>query len=66
MGFGNGQYILDTETTANERVYKWVGVDPISCQPLGNYEPITNLSAPLQQQLFSGGFEYQFSEKSSL
>ncbi len=66
VGFGNGQYILDTETTANERVYKWVGFDPVSCQALGNYEPITNLSAPMQQQLFSGGFEYQFSEKASL
>ncbi len=66
VGQGNGQYILDTETTANERVYRWVGIDPVSCQPLGDFAPITNLSAPMQQQLFSGGFEYQFSDKASL
>ncbi|MEZ5041943.1 MAG: hypothetical protein R2828_18750 [Saprospiraceae bacterium] len=66
VGLGNGLYTLDTETSANERVYKWVGIDPLSCQPLGDYEPIANLSAPLQQQLFTGGFAYRFSEKSSL
>ncbi|MBX2870564.1 MAG: hypothetical protein KTR30_00635, partial [Saprospiraceae bacterium] len=66
VGQGNGQYILDTETTANERVYRWVGIDPVSCQPLGDFSPVANLSAPMQQQLFSGGFEYRFSDKSSL
>lgn len=66
VGQGNGQYILDTETTANERVYRWVGIDPVSCQALGDFAPIANLSAPMQQQLFSGGFEYKFSDKASL
>ena len=63
VGPGNGQYVLDPQQVANERVYKWVGFDPISCLPLGDYEPIVQLVAPKQQQLFTLGGEYRFSKK---
>lgn len=64
-GDGNGQYVLDSEQAANERVYRWVGFGP-DCRPLGDYEPVVQLVAPRQQQMLTLGGRYGFSKNSSL
>lgn len=65
VGPGAGQYVLDSEQAANERVYRWAGFGP-DCRPLGDYEPVVQLVAPRQQQLFTLGGRYDFSKNSSL
>ncbi|TAK39285.1 MAG: hypothetical protein EPO28_10900 [Saprospiraceae bacterium] len=57
VGTGNGNYLPDTETAANGRVYRWVAPDPITGQPRGEYEPVHRLVAPKQQQLYTAGIE---------
>ncbi|MEK7254790.1 MAG: hypothetical protein AAB316_08600, partial [Bacteroidota bacterium] len=57
VGFGNGNYVLDTESAANGRVYRWVAPDPLTGQLGGDYEPVRRLVAPVRQQLFTTGFE---------
>ncbi len=64
VGFGNGNYTLDTEQAANERVYKWVS--PIGCQPQGNYSPVIRLTAPKQKQLYTLGANYQPGKNTSI
>ena len=61
VGAGAGQYILDETQAANERVYRWVGVDD-NCTPLGDYEPVVQLTPPRQQQLFSLGAQYNWAK----
>ena len=65
VGQGNGQYVLNQAQAANERVYRWVGFGA-DCRPLGDYEPVVQLVAPRQQQLFTLGGRYDFSGNSSL
>ncbi|MCB0548974.1 MAG: hypothetical protein KDD19_15450 [Phaeodactylibacter sp.] len=65
VGPGNGQYVLDREQAANERVYRWVGYGP-DCRPLGDFEPVVQLVAPRQQQMLAIGGKYDFSRNSSL
>ncbi|PHN07344.1 hypothetical protein CRP01_06855 [Flavilitoribacter nigricans DSM 23189 = NBRC 102662] len=55
VGAGNGAYELDPENIANEKVYRWVGYDTLSCQPAGSYEPIRQLTAPQQQRMLTAG-----------
>ena len=59
VGNGRGNYILDNTQIANERVYRYVEPDPITCQPRGDYEPVIQLLAPKQQRLITLGGEYQ-------
>lgn len=66
VGSGNGNYIQDTETAANGRVYRWVAPDPLTGRPSGNFEPVRRLVAPKRQQLFTAGGQYDFSKKTSL
>lgn len=66
VGSGNGTYILDTEQIANERVYRWVGIDTTTCLPKGDYEAVIQLVPPKQQQLLTAGGEYQFSKTASI
>ncbi|MFN7117297.1 MAG: hypothetical protein ACK4TA_10895 [Saprospiraceae bacterium] len=66
VGAGNGNYVLDNEQIANERVYRFVEPDPITCQPRGDYAPVTQLLAPRQQQLITVGGEYKMSKTSAL
>ncbi|KAA3626268.1 MAG: hypothetical protein DWQ02_20505 [Bacteroidetes bacterium] len=66
VGQGNGNYILDTEKAANERVYIWVAPDPVTCEPLGNFEPVGRLVAPQQQQLMTLGATYDFAKNASV
>ena len=51
---GQGNYIL-AQTSANGRVFEWVGPDSLTCQPQGNYEPVVPLRAPELRQLFTAG-----------
>ena len=62
VGAGMGNYILNEQQIANERIYQYIAPDPVTCQPRGNFEPISQLAAPQQQQMFTLGSEYQFSE----
>lgn len=66
VGANNGNYILDNQQIANERVYRFVEPDPLTCQPQGDYEPKILLIAPRQQQLITLGGEYQLSKTSAL
>lgn len=58
IGANKGEYQL-IQSNANGRVYKWVGVDPITLQPLGSYAPFRILVAPRNQQLVSLGLQYK-------
>jgi hypothetical protein len=58
VGPGNGNYILDTGTPANGRVYRWVPPDPLTGRPSGEYEPVRRLIAPSRQQLYTLGGEW--------
>lgn len=66
VGSGNGTYILDEEQIANERIYRWVGIDSMTCLPKGDYEAVIQLVPPKQQQLLTAGGEYQFSKTASI
>ncbi|MEM9258996.1 MAG: hypothetical protein AAGA62_05080, partial [Bacteroidota bacterium] len=54
------EYELDPDRPANERVFRYVGVDTATCAPLGNFAPLIDLNAPQQQQLLAIGGEYRF------
>lgn len=66
VGQGNGNYVQDTETAANGRVFRWVAPDALTGRPSGNYEPVRRLVAPKRQQLFTAGGQYHFSKKTIL
>ncbi len=51
---GQGNYVLALNA-ANGRVFRWVAPDPLSCQPLGNFEPVVRLLAPEVRQLYALG-----------
>lgn len=59
-GAEGGEYELDPDRPANERVYRYVGYDPVTCLPLGSFAPVIDLIAPAQQQLIALGGEYRF------
>lgn len=66
VGAGNGNYVLDNQQIANERVYRFIPPDPITCERRGDYEPVIQLIAPKQQQLITLGGEYKLSKTSAL
>ncbi len=53
VGQGNGEYILSDSLIANEPVYTFVGRDPLTCLPIGDYEPSFQLTPPQSQQLIT-------------
>lgn len=61
-----GEYQLDPDRPANERVYRYVGYDPETCRPRGDFAPVIDLVAPEQQQLIAVGGEYRFGRGGSL
>ena len=65
VGQGNGDYVLDSEVIANERVYRWVAPDSVSCLPRGDYAAVFQLIAPKQQQMMTFGGSYQLDENTS-
>lgn len=66
VGSGKGNYVLDTETPANGRVYRWVAPDPLTGLPSGDYEPVRRLIAPNRQQLYTAGGEWSPSDKTKV
>ncbi|MCC6725965.1 MAG: hypothetical protein IT258_15765, partial [Saprospiraceae bacterium] len=66
VGPGNGNYVLDTETPANGRVYRWVAPDPVTGQPQGEYEPVRRLVPPNRQQLYTTGVDFSPSANTKL
>ncbi len=59
VGEGNGEYEPDPATVANERVFRWVGLDTANCEKQGSYAPVKQLTAPQRQQLLTAGGAYQ-------
>ncbi|OAV43580.1 hypothetical protein [Lewinella sp. 4G2] len=57
-GPNGGEYELDPDRPANERVYRFVGSDAETCLPNGSFAPLIDLVAPGQQQLISAGGAY--------
>lgn len=55
---GQGNYV-QTLTSANGRVYRWVAPNPVTCQPSGNFEPVVRLIAPESRQLYAAGGDFQ-------
>jgi hypothetical protein len=60
VGQEKGNYV-QTPSTANGRVFKWV--KPEVGLPQGDHEPYIILIAPKKQQMVTTGFDYQFSDK---
>ncbi|RME98641.1 MAG: hypothetical protein D6772_08780, partial [Bacteroidetes bacterium] len=65
VGPGLGNYVLDLEQTANERIFRYVAPDA-NCQPQGNYAPARQLAAPEQQRLLTVGGSYNIGRKGEL
>lgn len=66
LGPGNGNYVLDAGNLANEPVFRWVGPDPLTCQPQGRYEPVVPLIAPEKHQVMALNAEYYLSPRTSI
>ena len=66
VGEGQGDYVLETELLANERIYRYVSPDTLTCQPRGGYAPLTRLDPPRQQRLLTVGGEYRLGTTGSL
>ncbi|GJM36321.1 MAG: hypothetical protein DHS20C18_53220 [Saprospiraceae bacterium] len=64
VGLGNGDYVLDASEIGNERIYRWIAPDPLTCEHRGSYAPIIQLATPQQQQLYTVGLNYRFSKNS--
>ncbi|ADY53420.1 hypothetical protein Pedsa_2881 [Pseudopedobacter saltans DSM 12145] len=64
VGKNNGSYVLDVNSVANGRVYRFVA--SLSGQKQGDYEPVTLLITPKKQQLAMVNAEYKISKKSRL
>lgn len=63
VGDHNGNYV-QTLTTANGRVYKWVA--PTAGIPQGSYEPVIPLVTPKKKQMFTAGANYEFNKLHNL
>ncbi len=66
VGAGNGNYALDDAQTSNERVYRWVDPDPVTCAPRGAYAPIIQLATPIKQLMMTAGMEIDLSPTAAL
>lgn len=58
LGPGKGNYVTDEQQGANERVFRWVAPHPVTCQPMGAYEPVLSIAPPQQQQMITLGQEW--------
>lgn len=63
VGLGNGNYIAENPT-ANGREYRWVA--PINGVPQGSFEPIRQLPAPNQRQLFTIRAHHQLNKTAQI
>lgn len=55
LGPGGGDYEIDPTTLANERVYRYVAPDPVTCASQGRFAPLSQLVAPELQRLLTVG-----------
>lgn len=63
LGAGRGNYIL-VNATANGRIYRWVA--PVDGVLQGNFEPVSQLAAPNQRQMFTAGGGIKLNEYDGL
>lgn len=59
VGTGQGNYLL-LNTTANGRIYEWVA--PVDGMLQGNFEPVSQLNAPNQRQMFTAAAGMKLNE----
>lgn len=60
FGSNMGSYSIDNEAGANGRVYRYVGSNN------GSYEPLIRLVAPEQKQLFTAAIHHQLSDSTDI
>jgi hypothetical protein len=65
VGNGKGNYIR-LQSAANGTVFGWVAPDPVSGLPQGSFEPIIQVTAPAQRQMYALGATYQMNKKSKI
>lgn len=51
VGPGQGDYVLAPELTANERVYRYIDPDSLTCASRGSFAPVVELRPPEQRQM---------------
>lgn len=59
LGLNQGNYIL-LNTTANGRIFEWIA--PVDGVLQGNYEPVSQLNAPNQRQMFTAAAGMKLNE----
>lgn len=65
VGQGNGNYIR-LQSAANGTVFGWIAPDAITGELQGSFEPLIQLTAPAQRQMYTLGARYQINKKSSI
>ncbi len=60
VGFGQGSYSIDDEVGVNGRVYKYVGANQ------GTFDPVIQLQAPEKKQLITASALYEISDSTQL
>jgi len=63
VGINKGNYV-QTKSTANGRVFKWVA--PINGIPQGNYEPVILLITPKRRQMATFGSDIKWGKKGKI
>lgn len=63
LGAGRGNYVL-LNTTANGRIYRWIA--PVNGVLQGNFEPVSQLAAPNQRQMFTAAGGVKLNEYDQL
>ncbi|MCF8465449.1 MAG: hypothetical protein K9G41_11440 [Flavobacteriales bacterium] len=66
VGVGFGDYNIDSEATANGRVYKWVAPDSITGTQKGRYVLVQKIITPKMNQLFTLGAEYKVAKNGTV
>jgi len=59
---GKGDYVLDVQGSANERIFTWLAPDPLTCESRGQYAPIVPVDLPQALQLLGMGQETQLAQ----
>ena len=65
VGDNKGNYIR-LQSAANGTVFAWISPDVMTGLPQGSFEPIIQLTAPAQRQMYAVGAKYQINKKSSI